>query len=58
MFSSILSLFMACQSFAESPKQAELKVKLTPLQYKVTQENGTEPAGYWLAKFLQTVGRF
>ena len=50
MFSSILSLFMACQSFAESPKQAELKVKLTPLQYKVTQENGTEPAfnnAYW-----------
>jgi len=50
MFSSILSFFMACQSFADSPKQAELKVKLTPLQYKVTQENGTETPfdnAYW-----------
>lgn len=33
----------ACQSFAESPEQTALKSKLTPLQYKVTQENGTEP---------------
>ena len=50
MFSSILSFFMACQSFAESPKQAELRTKLTPLQYKVTQENGTETPfdnAYW-----------
>jgi peptide methionine sulfoxide reductase msrA/msrB len=26
------------------PAQTELKKKLTPLQYKVTQENGTEPS--------------
>jgi len=26
------------------PSQEELKKKLTPMQYKVTQENGTEPA--------------
>lgn len=32
------------------PDKAELKNKLTPMQYKVTQENGTEPAfhnEYW-----------
>jgi len=32
------------------PSQAELKKILTPMQYKVTQENGTEPAfenAYW-----------
>lgn len=32
------------------PSQAELKSRLTPIQYKVTQENGTEPAftgEYW-----------
>lgn len=38
-----LSWLMACQSFAESPEKAVLKEKLTPLQYNVTQENGTEP---------------
>lgn len=27
----------------DTPAQAELKKRLTPLQYKVTQENGTEP---------------
>jgi peptide methionine sulfoxide reductase msrA/msrB len=34
----------------QKPTQAELKKLLTPLQYKVTQENGTEPAfnnAYW-----------
>jgi peptide methionine sulfoxide reductase msrA/msrB len=32
------------------PSQAELKKELTPMQYKVTQEDGTEPAfhnAYW-----------
>ena len=32
------------------PSQAELKKRLTPMQYKVTQEDGTEPAfnnAYW-----------
>ncbi len=35
---------------SNKPSKAELKQKLTPLQYKVTQENGTEPAfknEYW-----------
>ena len=31
-----------CSSFAESPEDAELRKKLTPLQYEVTQECGTE----------------
>lgn len=34
----------------EKPSDAELRKKLTPLQYKVTQEEGTEPAfrnKYW-----------
>jgi len=29
---------------SDMPSKEELKKKLTPLQYKVTQENGTEPA--------------
>ena len=33
---------LGCTSFAESPKESDLRSKLTPLQYKVTQENGTE----------------
>jgi peptide methionine sulfoxide reductase msrA/msrB len=28
----------------QKPSQGELKKRLTPLQYKVTQEEGTEPA--------------
>lgn len=38
-----LSWLMGCQSFAESPENEALKEKLTPLQYRVTKENGTEP---------------
>lgn len=37
-------------SISEKPSEEELKKKLTPLQYKVTQENGTERAfsnEYW-----------
>ena len=38
------------KSTKAAEKQARLKEKLTPMQYKVTQENGTEPAfknAYW-----------
>ena len=38
---------------AVAPDQSDLKKKLTPLQYEVTQENGTEPAfnnAYWDTK--------
>jgi peptide methionine sulfoxide reductase msrA/msrB len=38
------------QSKYNKPDQEELKKRLTPLQYKVTQKNGTEPAfrnEYW-----------
>lgn len=34
----------------EQPSQSELRERLTPLQYRVTQENGTEPPfrnAYW-----------
>jgi methionine-R-sulfoxide reductase len=43
------SIFMPMQSF-HKPPQAELKNQLSPMQYRVTQEAGTEPAfhnEYW-----------
>lgn len=43
MLSVFLTCFLACQSFADSPEKAALRAKLSPLQYQVTQENGTEP---------------
>ena len=45
----VLILFAFSQAFA-GPNKAELKKTLTEMQYKVTQEEGTEPAfknEYW-----------
>lgn len=49
---SIISFCLFCQlSVAyERPTQADIKKRLTPLQYDVTQKKGTEPAyknAYW-----------
>ena len=38
----IKSFFSQNKSMSKYPKE-ELKKRLTPMQYKVTQENGTEP---------------
>jgi len=38
------------ETFYKKPSQEELKKRLTPIQYRVTQENGTEPPfknDYW-----------
>ena len=51
----ILSIFLGCSSVAAPPQKSEnelavLRQKLSPIQYNVTQENGTEPAfknAYW-----------
>ena len=43
-------LSLSCLSAEDSPEKAELKKKLTDLQYYVTMEDGTEPAfrnAYW-----------
>jgi methionine-R-sulfoxide reductase len=48
-----LLLFAGATLYADTkaaPTKAELKARLTPLQYEVTQEGGTEPAfhnAYW-----------
>jgi len=45
-----LSTGCIAQTNFQKPSQAELKKKLTPMQYYVTQEQGTEPAyknAYW-----------
>lgn len=34
----------SCSNEESKPEQAALKEKLTPMQYQVTMENGTEPA--------------
>lgn len=46
----LLLMLLSGGSLLRADDQATLKEKLTPLQYKVTQENGTEPAfhnRYW-----------
>lgn len=47
-----LTIFICISAMGEKqmPSQAELKKQLTPIQYKVTQEDGTEPPfenAYW-----------
>ncbi|CAN5281583.1 hypothetical protein BH23VER1_BH23VER1_00760 [soil metagenome] len=47
---TLLATVTACAEDKPAPGKAELKAKLTPIQYKVTQEDGTEPAyknAYW-----------
>ena len=46
----ILILLSACVMEPQEVNKEDLKEKLTPLQYKITQEDGTEPAyrnEYW-----------
>jgi methionine-R-sulfoxide reductase len=43
-------LFIVLPSWALSPSKGDLKKRLTPMQYQVTQEEATEPAfqnAYW-----------
>ena len=47
---ALFAALLASCSQPEKPENLELKAKLTPLQYKVTQEAGTEPPfknAYW-----------
>ena len=51
----VISLLLAIKTLGQKtvPDKVELKKKLTPIQYKVTQEDGTEPPfknEYWNTK--------